>query len=396
MLPGAAEARGEQLAYLSGLRHDLSLQDDFFDALRQLSTESSLDDDRKVIVREVLRDVERARSLPRLLVCEISRVQSETYGKWLEARKANSFSLVRSQLEEILKLRQQYAACLRPNAPAYDTLLDDHSRLDRTTHPFCTNVGPADVRLTTRYQTNDLLSAVKTSLHEWGHALYDLGYRKEWMYTPLGEAASLSIHESQSLLWEKHIGGSTWFWSHWFPRAAEAFPKAYSGAQLDSWLKYVNRVGRTLIRVEADEVTYGLHVIIRFKLEQALVEDSLAVSDLPEAWRAGYRDALGIAPDDDRLGALQDVHWYHGMFGYFPSYLAGAILSAQIFDAALIHLQKTRQTMSVDDLPKLRTWLKTNIHEAGRRWTDADLIEKATGRAPAIDSWKGYLDQKYS
>jgi len=271
----------------------------------------------------------------------------------------------------------------------------DAGRLDVTAHPFCTGLGPGDVRLTTRYDEHAFSDAFFGILHEAGHGLYDQGLPREHYGLPIGEDISLGIHESQSRMWENQVGRSHAFWEHFFPQAQAAFPAALKGVELEAFYGAINTVRPSLIRVEADEVTYNLHILIRFELEQALIEDRLQVANLPGAWNEKYERALGITPPDDASGVLQDVHWSAGLFGYFPTYALGNLYAAQFFRQATKDLSDLETCFQQGDFSALLAWLRENIHRHGRRYSPAELVERITGsplqHEPLIDQ----LSTKY-
>lgn len=252
-------------------------------------------------------------------------------------------------------------------------------RLDVTAHPFCTGIGPGDVRITTRYDARQFSDAFFGILHEVGHGLYEQGLDPARFGTPLGEAVSLGVHESQSRLWENLVGRSRAFWKHWFPSAQRIFPQALHDVSLDRFHAAVNHVVPSLIRVQADEATYNLHILIRFELEQALLAGDLPVGDLPGAWNAKYRETLGVEPSNDAEGCLQDVHWSAGLFGYFPTYTLGNLYAAQLFERADADLGGLDDAFARGDYAGLLGWLRDRIHRHGKRYAPADLIERAAG-----------------
>jgi carboxypeptidase Taq len=255
-------------------------------------------------------------------------------------------------------------------------------RLDTAAHPFCTGIGPGDCRITTRYNPVDIQDALFGILHEAGHALYEQGLDPEHAGTPMGEAVSLGVHESQSRLWENAVGRSRPFWNHVFPLARRIFHVALSDVSLDDFLFTVNRVEPSLIRVEADEVTYNLHVLLRFELEQALLSGDLKVGDVPDAWNEATRRLLGLTPPSDADGCLQDIHWSAGLFGYFPTYTLGNLYAAQLFARASEDLGDLGAAFARGEFADLLTWLRAKVHRHGRRHRPARLIELAAGAPP--------------
>ncbi len=255
-------------------------------------------------------------------------------------------------------------------------------RIDATTHPFFSSIGPGDTRLLTRYHPTSFGDAFFSTLHEVGHGLYDQGLDTEHAGTPMGDAASLAVHESQSRLWENLVGRSRSFWKHFFPRARQSFRKALADVSLDEFHFAVNAVEPTFIRVQADEVTYNLHILIRFELERALINDDLKPADLPDAWNRAYRHHLGITPANDAEGCLQDGHWASGQFGYFPTYTLGNVYAAQLFAAAENAVGSFDEPFARGDFRGLLDWLRVRVHRQGMRYSAVQLIEHATGSLP--------------
>jgi carboxypeptidase Taq len=268
-------------------------------------------------------------------------------------------------------------------------------RLDRSVHPFCTSMGPRDVRVTTRFDERFFSSAIFGVLHEVGHGLYEQGLDPAHQFTPMGTATSLGIHESQSRLWENMVGRSLPFWKHHYPIAQKHFPEALGNVSLDAFYRAINKSTPSLIRVEADEVTYNLHIILRFELERELVSGRLTVNDLPAAWNQKTQDIFGLTPPDDADGCLQDIHWSLGGFGYFPTYALGNLYAAQFFDKATSDLGDLEaQIVRGESLP-LRNWLQTNIHQHGKRYGAGNLCEEVTGKRLTTAPLLRYLNQKY-
>jgi carboxypeptidase Taq len=268
-------------------------------------------------------------------------------------------------------------------------------RLDTAAHPFFITLGPGDCRLCTRYQLHDFSSGFFATLHEAGHGLYEQGLHPEQRGTPMSEAVSLGVHESQARLWENIVGRSRSFWQHFFPLARHAFPAALGDVRLEDFHFAVNRVGPSFIRVEADEVTYNLHILIRFELEQALLSGDLPAADLPAAWDDSYRCHLGITPRDDAEGCLQDGHWASGLIGYFPTYTLGNLIAAQLFDRAVEELGDLSQPFSRGDFAPLLAWLRDRVHRHASRYPAPRLIEQATGAALDYHPLVRSLQRKY-
>lgn len=457
-LPNAAgPGRGEQLAVLAKVIHERSTAPAFVDELQLLRSSDGLTEDQMIVLRETWREVERALKVPAELVAAIAEAESSTYSQWIEARSADSFEHVRTQLENLLALKCEYADALRGERTRYDAMLDlyepglktgeateffnilrpalselvksrsgaprvspfsatfekpaqkelcldvarmmgfdfDRGRLDEAVHPFCNEMGFDDTRMTTRYNPQDFSSAMYGTMHEAGHGLYEQGYLRRHQHTPLSQYCSMALHESQSRLWENMVGRSAEFLRHLFPTLKSRFPAALDELSFDTLYEYVNWVGASLIRVQADEVSYGLHIIIRFELERDLVSGALAADDLPEAWNDKYERYLGIRPADELTGVLQDVHWYTGNFGYFPTYLFGSSYAAQIFAAAAKALPDLRQQIGRGELILLKEWLNQEIHQFGRRYEAKELMLRATGEEPTPEYYLGYLLEKY-
>jgi carboxypeptidase Taq len=369
---------------------------ELLDELEPYAASLPRDADDACLIRVARRDWEKLRRIPTELAAEIARAQAESYQAWVKAREESSFADFRPHLERMLELQRRLIECFAPYDDPYDVLLDnfeegmrteevrtifatlqpeitalvaehaaeneeddfmrgpfpigrqealsrelierfggawDAWRLDLTVHPFAAPFGLGDIRLTTRYSESDLHSLF-TAMHECGHGLYEYGVSAALDRTPLCEGASSALHESQSRLWENVVGRSLPFWRWFYPRVQESFPDRLGDVSLERFHRAVNRAQRGFIRVDADETSYGLHVILRFELEQELISERLAVKDLPEAWNARFSELVGLEVPDDRVGVLQDSHWAGGLFGYFPTYLLGSVLSVQIWEKA--------------------------------------------------------------
>ena len=269
-------------------------------------------------------------------------------------------------------------------------------RLDKTVHPFCTGTCIGDVRLTTRFDVNNPLPAFSGALHEAGHGVYEQGLLVEHQGTPLGDSVSLGVHESQSLFNESVLGQSVEFWTYALPFLKAHFPGRADHIDLDTISRFVNRVERSFIRVDADEVTYPLHVILRFEIERDLFRGDVAINDLPELWRTKMQELLGVVPDTDSLGVLQDVHWSFNGFGYFPTYALGRLYAAQLAQALTAAHPDWRDNLKNGDCSTALNWMRENVHRQGMRYRTEQLIERATGTAPSADAYLTYLEDKYS
>ena len=269
-------------------------------------------------------------------------------------------------------------------------------RQDRAVHPFCINFGgPDDVRITTRFDPERLSVGLFATCHEAGHALYEQGVDPAYSRTPLAGGVSMGVHESQSRLWENLVARSRPFWTHFYPGLKEAFPRVLDDIDLETIYRAVNAVRPSEIRTEADELTYDLHVLMRFELEVDLFEGGLTVADLPEAWNAKMEEYLGIVPKNDARGVLQDTHWAVGYFGYFPSYSVGNVLSVQLFEAAVEERPEVLAEMEVGEFGSLLDWLRKNVHRHGKKYVPDDLIQYATGRPPETAPYLRYLESKF-
>jgi carboxypeptidase Taq len=430
------------------------------DDLARIAETLDPDSDEACLVRVGRRDFEKAVRLPEDFVTRASEAASASYNAWTRARPANDFATMRPHLERAVDLSRECAGYLGPYARIADPLIDaadegmttetvsalftelravlvpmvraiaaqplaDNScldgnfaeapqltfglemakrfgfdltrgRLDKTHHPFCTRFGSGDIRITTRVRETDISDAFFSTLHEAGHAMYEQGVAAALDGTPLGSGASAGVHESQSRLWENLVGRSRGFWEFAYPMLRKAFPGAFDGVPVERFYRAINRVERSLIRTDADEVTYNLHVMLRFDLELDLLEGRLAVKDLPEAWRARFAADFGITPPDDRDGCLQDVHWYGGgMGGSFQGYTIGNILSAQLFTAALTAHPEIPNEIAQGEFGTLHLWLRENLYCHGRKFSPRVLIEKATGTPMLTGPYIGYLTGKY-
>lgn len=267
-------------------------------------------------------------------------------------------------------------------------------RLDLAPHPFSSGVGSLDVRLTTRVDERDVFSALSSSMHEGGHGMYEQGVNPALNRTPLAEGTSLGIHESQSRMWENQVGRSKAFWQHYFPKLREAFPDL-KNTDADKFYHGINRVRPSFIRVESDEVTYNLHILLRYEIEKALIEGSMKVDEVPEAWAAKTREYLGITPANDAEGALQDIHWSHGSFGYFPTYTLGNLYSAQFFHTAKKQNPELESQIAQGNLQVLKTWLNKEIHHVGKMESAETIVQRVTGEPLNASYFVDYLWQKY-
>ncbi|WP_049928170.1 carboxypeptidase M32 [Halopiger goleimassiliensis] len=451
-------ARAQQLSTLSSISHELLTADETGALLEELE-DADLDEAQAAVVREIRRQYDRETSVPQELVEELSETTANAHPKWKQAKENDDFETFAPTLEKLVELKREYAEHIDPDADPYEVLFAEYEpyldletaervlerlrdelvplidaidesdadlttdafsgsfddddqealardvldslgydwsrgRLDTAPHPFSSGT-QFDARVTTRFDEEDLLGSITSVIHEFGHANYTLGLPDEAYGTPLGEARDLSVHESQSRLWENHVGRSRAFWEHFLPIARERFPEL-EGVTPEEAYEAANQVyDDNLIRVEADELTYHLHIVIRFEVERDLIRGDLAVEDVPEVWNDKYEEYLGVRPETDAEGCLQDIHWSHGSFGYFPTYSLGSVLAAQLYAAAEDDLGDLSADVSEGDFEALNGWLRENVHQHGKRYTTPDLIERATGEAFTADYFLEYVDEKY-
>jgi carboxypeptidase Taq len=272
----------------------------------------------------------------------------------------------------------------------------DHEswRLDPTVHPFAMSAGTTDIRLTTRYDETDLSVSLFATIHEFGHGFYEANVDPAMERTPLSAVTSMSLHESQSRMWENLVGRGLPMWRYFYPRLQEAFPKQFESVELDEYYRAINKVQPSLIRVEADEATYNLHIILRFELEQEILSGDLSLEDLPEAWNARMTEYLGIDVPDDAQGVLQDVHWSGGAIGYFPTYALGNVISVQLWDRLRADLPALDAQFERGEFDELSGWLRDNMHRHGRKYTSKEMLERITGGGMDPGPYLRYLREK--
>ena len=269
-------------------------------------------------------------------------------------------------------------------------------RMDESVHPFTTNFGMDDVRITTKYVENDASNAFFSTMHETGHALYELGISKTYKGTSLGSVSSMALHESQSRLWENLVGRSKAFWTYAYPVYQAYFSEHLANVSLDDFYKAINKVSPSLIRTESDEATYNLHIMLRFEIELDMLEGKISTKDLPEVWNEKMRDYLGVVPENDSTGVLQDVHWSGGMIGYFPSYAIGNLIASQWWHQLLKDQPNTMDEIASGNLANILAWLRENVHQHGSRYDAMDLVRRVTGEPLNPDYYMNYLTEKYS
>ena len=457
MPDGGAESRGEQLASLASLSHDLLVAPEVEDWLKGAEQEK-LEDWEAANLGEMRRDWLHASAVPADLVEKLSRAASSCEMVWRKARPASDFKSVIEPLTKMFDLTREVAEIKSQalGVSQYDALLDqyepggrsadiakifedlagflpgfidevlkkqgkapaklegpfphdiqkaigvemmktmgfdfEHGRLDESAHPFCGGT-PDDVRITTRYSDEGFITSLFGVIHETGHALYEQGLPKKWRHQPVGRARGMSVHESQSLLMEMQACRSRAFFRFIAPKLAEKFGRKDWDA--DTLYDATMRVEPGFIRVDADEATYPAHVILRFRLAQALIAKELTIADLPAAWNEGMQELLGITPPDDRRGCLQDIHWYDGAIGYFPTYTLGAMTAAQLFDAARKALPDLDGDLSSGRFAPLVGWLRENVHGKASRFATDELLRQATGKSLDVEIFKAHLRDRY-
>ena len=457
MPSGGSAYRAKQLAWISGKMHELGTSDDFLKDLEGAEGET-LHPIQIANVREIRYNYRRATQLPQALVEKDSEVNSLSQVAWSEALKKSDFSIFAPHLTKLLDLAREKADLWGYEDEPYDALLEGYERgaktseiatifdevgdqlastaqeacdrsaelpanmldgdypiadqqtlnreiaedigfdfnggrIDTAAHPFCTGLGPNDTRLTTRYLENNFTSSLFAVLHEAGHGLYDQGLSPEQHGLPVGNAVSLGIHESQSRLWENHVGRSRAFWEKWLPRAQELFPHL-AKMDLDTFMTAVNRAEKSFIRVEADEATYDLHILLRFGIERQMLNREIEVKDIPAVWNEGFQRAFGMTPPDDSRGCLQDIHWSMGGLGYFATYTLGNFNAAQLYHRAMQDTQIANACDQANYAPLLQ-WLKTNIHAKGSELFPLELMKAATGEETNPQFHLTHLQQRF-
>lgn len=416
--------------------------------------------DEAAMIRVASRNYDKATRVPSEFIAEQAVVSSKAFEAWGEARAKSDFSIFKPHLEKVVELTKKYVSFFPPADHPYDTLLDDYEpgmktaevkeifdnlrpkqvelikaiagakqveadflfteydekkmndfgvdvvtkygydwtrgRQDKALHPFETTFSVNDVRITTRFETDNPTAMVFSTMHEAGHGMYEQGVNPAYERTPLESGTSLAVHESQSRMWENLVGRSLPFWEHFFPSFKKTFAKQLDGVDVKSFYKAINKVEPSLIRVNADEATYNLHVMLRLELEIAMVEGSVAIKDLPEIWNAKMEDYLGITPPNDAKGVLQDVHWSSGLLGYFSTYALGNLISAQLWEKINEDITGLDDQVREGKFSELLEWLRKNIYQHGQKFEPQTLVEKVTGSKITSEPYVRYLTKKYS
>ncbi len=418
------------------------------------------DTDEAALVRVAARNYGKAKRVPPAFVAEQAIVTSKAFEAWVEARSKSDFSIFRPHLEKVVELIHKYISFFPPSDHPYDTLLDDYEpgmktadvkaifdklrpkqvellkaiaaakpikddflykkynekklmdfgrdivtkfgydwnrgRQDKAPHPFETSFSVNDVRITTRYEADNPLATLFSTMHESGHAIYEQGINPAYERTPLAGGASLAVHESQSRMWENLVGRSLPFWEHFYPALKETFPTQLDGVSLKTFYKAINKVKPSLIRVNADEATYNMHIMLRLELEIGMVEDTIDVKNLPEIWNTKMQEYLGVTPPNDAKGVLQDIHWSGGSIGYFSTYALGNLISAQWWEKVNKDIPNLHDQIRKGNFSELLAWLRKNIHQYGQKYEPQQLVEKVTGSKITPEPYIRYLKKKYS
>jgi carboxypeptidase Taq len=459
IMPSAgAEVRAQQLGTLGKFAHELFIGDDVGNLLEQLrpfEEASDRDGFEASLIRAVRRDYEKSVRVPPELSAEMGRASARAFTVWVDARANSDYERFRPALEENVELKHRYVDCFPKTDDPYDTLLDDYEpgmkttevraifdrlkevlipligevagsasppvtgrfpaeqqrglsldivrrfgyddtgwRIDTAPHPFAQSISTRDIRLTTR-EPEDSLDGLFATMHECGHGLYESGVDPAFERTPLARGASLALHESQSRLWENLVGRSRPFWRWFYPRLQSVFPDQLGEVDEERWYRAINDVRPGLIRIEADEASYNLHIILRFELEQRIMA-GLDLRELPAAWNEAMSTYLGIDVPDDAQGVLQDVHWSRGGFGYFPTYSLGNVISVQIWERMRKDVPDVDEQMERGAFGDLREWLREHIHRHGRTWLPGETLERAVGSGIDPEPYLAYLQRKLS
>ncbi|NJC95544.1 MAG: carboxypeptidase [Anaerolineales bacterium] len=415
--------------------------------------------DEAAMIRVAARNYDKARRVPPEFIAEQAIVSSKAFEAWVDAKRTSDFSIFRPHLEKTVELVKKYISFFPPADHPYDTLLDDYEpgmktadvraifdalrpkqveliraiasarqvkadflfkkfnekkmidfgvdvitrfgydwsrgRQDKAPHPFETAFSVDDVRITTRYETDNPTATLFSTMHESGHAMYEQGVNPAYERTPLASGTSLAVHESQSRMWENLVGRSLPFWEHFFPAFKKAFPSQLDGVGLKAFYKAINKVEPSLIRVNADEATYNLHIMLRLELEIAMVDEKVAIKDLPEIWNAKMEEYLGITPPNDAKGVLQDIHWSYGSIGYFSTYALGNLISAQLWEKINKDIRDLDDQIRRGDFSQLLGWLRKNIHQHGHKYEPQELVQRVTGSKITAGPYVRYLTKKY-
>lgn len=459
MPPGGGEARGRQLGTLGKIAQEKFIADEVGQLLDDLKSEFGSDSDEAAMIRVAARGYEKAKRVPPSFIVEQAVVTAKAFDAWVEAKAKSDFSIFQPHLEKVVELVRKYVSFHPKADHPYDTLLDDfepgmktsdvqaifdelrpqqvelikaiaaskqvkddflhrkynekkvwdfsetiikrfgydfnRGRQDKAPHPFETTFSVNDVRITNRFETDNPLATLFSAMHESGHAMYEQGVNPAYERTALESGASLAIHESQSRMWENIVGRSFPFWEHFYPALKKLFPSQLDGVGVRAFYKGINKVEPSFIRVNADEATYNLHIMLRLELEIAMVEGKVNVKDLPEIWNAKMQEYLGVVPPNDAKGVLQDVHWSGGSIGYFSTYALGNLVSAQLWEKIEKDIKGLDEKFRKGDFSELLGWLHKNIHQYGRKFEPQTLMLNVTGSKITPAPYVRYLKKKY-
>lgn len=433
---------------------------ELLDGLSRTASQQDPDSDDARLVRVTSRAYAKQTKVTSDWVAEFAQVTALAQDAWVAARMESNFSKFQPYLEKVVDLRKRYAEFFAPYDHVYDTLLDDfepglktaevqaifarlreeqvklikaisekpqvddsfimtnydedrqwdfgvdvitrfgydwqRGRQDKAAHPFTTTFGYGDTRITTRFLKNNGMSSLFSTMHECGHALYEQGVSANLRRTILFDGASMAIHESQSRMWENLVGRSREFWTYFYPHLQTAIPEHLANINLDTFYKGINKVEPSLIRVEADEATYNLHIMLRLEIEIALIEGKLAVKDLPAVWNEKMHEYLGITPPNDAKGVLQDIHWSGGMLGYFPTYALGNLVSVQLWEKILEDIPALPSKIRAGEFAELLVWLREKVHKHGAKFDPQEMVQKIAGEKISPEPYLRYLNKKYS
>ena len=418
------------------------------------------DTDNAAMIRVAERNYNKAKRVPPSFIAEQAIVATKAFEAWVEARSKSDFSIFQPHLEKVVELTHKYISFFPTGEHPYDTLLDDYEpgmktvevkeifdqlrpkqvklikaiagkkqvkddflykkynekklmdfgegiitrfgydwnrgRQDKAPHPFQTSFSVNDVRITTRYEEDNPLATLFSTMHEAGHAMYEQGINPAYDRTPIAGGTSLAVHESQSRLWENLVGRSMPFWEHFYPALKKMFPSQLEGVSLKTFYKGINKVEPSFIRVNADEATYNLHIMLRLEIEIGMVEGTIAIKDLPEIWNTKMQEYLGVTPPDDARGVLQDIHWSGGAIGYFSTYALGNLVSAQLWEKINKDIPNLSDQIREGNFSVLLGWLRNNVHQHGQKYEPQKLVQKVTGSKITPEPYVRYLTKKYS
>lgn len=460
MPTGGAQFRGQQLATLAEMAHRMETSKALGRLMEKLLDRTDLPERERKNVALTYENYQKANKYPSSLVKALTLAANQCFMAWIQARRDNQFAIFAPELEKMIALKKQEAEILGYVAQPYDALLDQHERglttetleqifpelkkhitsllsairekpqppdgflhtfadkqqqwdfgiyllqsigfdfqkgrQDLSEHPFTTSFSPYDVRVTTRIHETEPATMIWSCIHEGGHALYEQGLPADQYGLPAGQAASLVIHESQSRLWENCIGRGLSFWTFHYPELQKRFPATFQNITLGDFYKAINLVKPSLIRTEADELTYHLHILIRYEIEKKLINENLSVKELPELWNALYAEMLGVNVPDDVHGILQDVHWSHGSLGYFPTYTLGSLLAAQWWQQLQQDIPDLEEALSHGQTAPVLDWLRKNIHSQGSLYTAQELCQRITGKPLQVEAFVNYAREKFT